>query len=112
MLITFRSQAAGDVIMFGDVAERMLMIIGKPVADKGIVTVEQLPDAIVALKNAIKTDPMAQVQSATSTSTWTSNDAAPDDGKESPVSLSQRALPLLELFEWSLQEAKPVLWEG
>ena len=47
MIVTFQSQAAGDVIMFGDVARRMMEIMGKDPSDKGILTVEQLPDAIL-----------------------------------------------------------------
>ena len=46
MIVTFQSPASGDVIMFGDVAQRMMKLMGKDVTDKGIVTVEQLPDAI------------------------------------------------------------------
>ena len=45
MLITFRSQAAGDVMMFDNVARQMLRIIGKEPADKGIITLAQLPAA-------------------------------------------------------------------
>ena len=56
MMITFQSQAAGDVMMFGDVAKQMLKIIGKEPADAGIVTVAQLPAAIAALKDAIAAD--------------------------------------------------------
>lgn len=108
MLITFRSQAAGDVMMFANVAKQMLSIIGKEHADKGIVTVAQLPEAIEALKRAIAADKAA----------WTEQSAAgrPETQSESDgergafVSASQHAQPLLELFEWSLKDDKPVLW--
>ena len=42
MLITFKSPASSDVMMFGDIARQMMGIIGKEVTDKGIITVEQL----------------------------------------------------------------------
>jgi hypothetical protein len=46
VIVTFQSPASGDVIMFGDVAQRMMKLMGKEPTDKGIVTVEQLPEAI------------------------------------------------------------------
>jgi hypothetical protein len=110
MLITFRSQASGDVMMFGDVAKQMLMIIRKEPADTGIVTVAQLPDAIAALKDAIVADTAAST--GHSSSGQRGSGTEPNDGAASFVSASQRAHPLLELFEWSLKADKPVLWEA
>lgn len=109
-MITFQSQAAGDVMMFGEVARQMLGIIGKEPADKGIITAAQLPEAIAALKDAIAADKVA----------WTDRSAfgpaesgvEPDGGQDMFVSSSQRAQPLLELFEWSLKDEKPVLWSA
>ena len=39
MLITFKSKASGDVIMFGDVAKRLMEVMGKSPDNQGIVTV-------------------------------------------------------------------------
>jgi len=106
MLITFKSGAAADVIMFGDAARSLLQVLGKDPNDAtGIVTVEQLPGAIAALKAAIE-----------------ENKHAHDDGKDdeadeetpkgmgAPVSFAQRAWPLLDMLEYSLKEHKPVTW--
>jgi hypothetical protein len=109
MLITFRSQASGDVMMFSEVAKQMLRIIGKEPADKGIVTVVQLPEAVAALRDAIVADKAAW--SERSASGLVETETEPDRGQELFVSASQRARPLLELFEWSLKADKPVLWE-
>lgn len=98
MLITFKSPASSDVMMFGEVAERMMRIIGKDPADKGIVTVENLPAAIAKLKAAVSADAQPGSQLAPG-----------NDGKQS-VGLTQRALPLIELFEWSLKQEVPVVW--
>lgn len=110
MLITFRSQASGDIMMFGDVARQMLRIVGKEPADKGIITVAQLPDAIVALKGAIAADKAAWAERSASAKEETETESG--DGGDLFVSASQHAQPLLELFEWSLKDDKPVLWEG
>ena len=106
MIVTFKSPAAGDVIMFGAAAHRLLQIMGKQPAEKGVVTVEQLPDAIARLRAAVaedKTQQRAQRAAA--------NTQDEDEKREQPaVSLAQRAVPLLELLEWSLKKHKPVTW--
>ena len=54
MLVTFKSRAGADVIMFGDAARRLIEVLGKDAGDaRGIVTVEQLPSAIARLQSAI-----------------------------------------------------------
>jgi len=104
MIITFRSPASGDVIMFGDVAKQMMTLMGKAVTDEGIVTLEQLPDAIARLRAAAEEDKARRQGTAAEGE----EEAKIDMG--SPVSLFQRAIPLLELLEWSLRKKKPVTW--
>lgn len=108
MIITFQSQAAGDVIMFGDVAHRMLEVMGKEVADKGIITVEQLPDAIARLRSAIAED-KAQ-RAGKSEDELPQLERAAGGGSRPFVSLAQRAVPLVELLELALKKHKPVVW--
>lgn len=108
MIVTFKSAACADVIYFGDVARRMMELMGKEAADQGIVTVEQLPQAIAALKAAIAGDKeqhRAHVLAETRGVETTSSGAT-----RPLVSLTQRALPLLATLEESLQEKKPVVW--
>lgn len=106
MIVTFKSPAAGDVIMFGDAAHRLLKIMGKEPADKGIITVEQLPDAIARLRAAIAEDKTQQRAQRAAVNTQDE-----DDKREQPaVSLAQRAVPLLDLLEWSLKKHKPMTW--
>ncbi len=109
MIVTFKSRAAGDVIMFGNVAQRMLEIIGKDKHDaQGIVTVEQLPGAIAALRASIAADKDKRAEPAAQDDDV--NDEAAH-GMEGAVALWQRAAPLVELMEYSLKESQPVLWE-
>lgn len=108
MIITFQSPASGDVIMFGDVAKRMMELMGKEATDKGIVTVEQLPDAIARLRAAIDDDKRKRAAEPEEARPQFEKD---DRGNLRPfVSLYQRAVPLLELLEWSLKKSKPVVW--
>lgn len=108
MIIVFQSQAAGDVIMFGDVAQRMMAIMGKEVADQGIVTLEQLPDAIARLKAAIAAD---KAERAGRSEDDLPHEERAADGSSRPfVNLTQRAVPLIELLELALKKNKPVVW--
>ncbi len=108
MIVTFQSPASGDVIMFGDVAHRMMELMGKDPEAKGIVTVEQLPEAIARIKAAMEQDKAARAGKQ--------DEDLPqfeigEGGVKRPyVALAQRAAPLLELLEWSLKKQKPVVW--
>ena len=109
MIVTFQSPASGDVIMFGDVAKRMMELMGKAVTDQGIITVEQLPDAIARLKAAIEDD--KQQRAGLPEEDLPQTERTGDEKGSRPfVSLAQRAVPLLELLEWSLKKKKPVVW--
>lgn len=109
MLITFKSGASADVIMFGEPAKTLLGILGKDADDaKGIVTVEQLPDAIARLRTAIDEDRARHAGR-------TEDDEAADreagrTGMAAPVSLAQRAWPLLDMLEQSQRVGVPVVW--
>jgi hypothetical protein len=108
MIVIFKSDAAGDVIMFGDVAHRLMKIMGKDVTAKGIVTVEQLPDAIARLEAAI-TEDKARFAGVAEEERPLSEVGA--RGELRPfVTLTQRAVPLLELLQWSLKKKKPMTW--
>jgi hypothetical protein len=107
-MITFHSAAAADVMMFDDVAKRMMEIMGKEQLDRGIVTVEQLPDAIFRLKQAIADDRARH--SGTHEEDRPKTEEVPNGSQRPFVSLAQRALPLVELLEYSLRDEKPVLW--
>ena len=107
MIITFQSAAAGDVIMFGDVAQRMMEIMGKEAGSKGIVTVEELPAAIAKLRAAMAADKADHARAVNAD--WPQNELDSRDEKV-PVSLTQRAVPLIELLELSLKKGRPVVW--
>ncbi len=109
MLITFKSDSSADVIMFGDSAKKLLAVIGKGADDaKGIVTLEQLPQAISRLRAAIEEDRTNQVRQS---------DADQDEAREkgetgmaAPVGFAQRAWPLLDVLERAQRDGVPVTW--
>jgi len=103
-MITFQSDASGDVMMFDDVAQRMMDIMGKDRTARGVVTVEQMPECIARLKAAIAEDRARALGKAPG------EEEEEETGVSARVSLAQRALPLVELLERSLEREKPVLW--
>lgn len=107
MFITFKSDAAGDVQMFADVAHQMMEIMGKSPSERGIVTVEQLPRAIARLKAAVTAD-KAVPRDADDAEPKYEN--TPEGGKREFVSIARRAVPLIALLEYSLKAKKPVVW--
>lgn len=107
-MITFQSDACGDVMMFDKVAQHMMQIMGKDIATRGIITVEQMPECIARLQAAIAAD-----RATASGPSPQADDEDPNGGRlgaGAPVSLAQRAVPLVEQLERSLARNKPVLW--
>lgn len=105
MIVIFKSKASADVIMFGEVAHQLMKIMGKDPDPKGIITTEQLPGAIAALKAAIEED-----RAKPAPTDDEEEEIAAKPAMARPVSLAQRAVPLLELLEWSLKRDVPVTW--
>ena len=109
MLFVFKSDASADVIMFAEEARKLLAIVGKDPEDaKGIITVAQLPDAIARLNAAIEEDKARQTMQRAEKE---EEDAeAGRTGIAAPVSLAQRAWPLLDMLQLSRKESVPVVW--
>jgi hypothetical protein len=101
-MITFRSEVGPDIMMFDDVAHHMMELMGKETTDRGVVTVEQLPETIARLKTA------ATLDRAQHGDPLNEEDEASEAAR--PVGLAQRAVPLIELLEISLDRQKPVTW--
>ena len=107
MLIVFRSPASADVIMFEKNGKEILSLLGKrPEEIRGIVSVEQLPGAITALRSAIDADKTRRRANADGV------EKSDDARSDSAVRLFQRAVPVLDLLELSLKAKVPVTWGG
>lgn len=104
MIYKFKSKAAGDVIMMGPTGDKVLGLIGKDVTPKGIIEPAQMPAAIQALADAVKADDEARAASE-----------KPDEGQAAsagrdPISLRQRAWPLVEMLKRAHAADQPVTW--
>ncbi|MEW6515134.1 MAG: DUF1840 domain-containing protein [Pseudomonadota bacterium] len=107
MLVVFKSAASADLLYFGDVAKLMLELMGKEASDRGVVTVEQLPEAIARLAAAVAGDRPEHREHLLADET---KEIDPEGNERPHVSLTRRALPLLEMLKESLKEKEPVTW--
>jgi len=98
----FKSKADGDLIMMAPVGDQLLRIIGREPADRGIIEVAALPQAIAALEQAI-----AAAESARGAAPKRDDD---DAGEAEAIGLQQRAWPLLEMMRRSLAERADIVW--
>lgn len=112
MLIVFQSKAAADVLMFSAHALTIMEVIGRPYTDalpeRGIITQEQLPDAIAAIERAISEDKHQDQDDP--------EHAHDDDDVKvhpiaEPVSFRQRVWPLLSMLRASRDQKADVMWE-
>lgn len=104
MLVVFKSRAYGNITMFGDVATKLLELMGRSGKVPGAILPEDIPGALERLKTALS-DEDSEAEIA---------EAGQDDDTgfiDEPVSLAKRALPLIELLEAAVAEDVPAMWE-
>lgn len=98
MIYKFKSKASGDVIMLGALGDRLLTLMGKEPAAKGIIEPVAFPAAISALQAAIAEEECEQAQ------------AAEDDAATPSISLRQRAWPLIDMMQRCQAAQEPIVW--
>ena len=106
MIVKFKSRATADLIMTGEVAERVLKVLGKEAGQPGIVTVAQLPAAKAALQAAA-----AEEQAAlTAQDPGRDDDGADERRPGQGITLQQRIVPLLNMMDRCLAEQVDIVW--
>jgi hypothetical protein len=92
-------------------------LIGKSPGPKGIITVDQMPAAVKALRAAAERDRKATEEARRGTSGGAAARAAAskvdDDAREeekNAVGISQRVVPLIEMLEAAHAAGKDVTW--
>ncbi len=99
MLVTFTTEAYADITMFGDVALSMLKMMGHRPIVPGAILAEDVPEALSRLKAALPADEIPV-------------DEDEDEDEDEPgVSVSHRALPLIELLTAAANAKVNVMWE-
>lgn len=101
MLVTFHSPAYADITMFGDVAVKLLKLMGHSGTVPSAIMAEDIPAALERLRKAI-----AEVEKKES-----EQQDLNAQGCENRVRLSHRALPLIELLEAAIAADEDVMWD-
>ena len=104
MLVTFKTDAYADIMMFGDVAKQLLKMMGHSGTIPSAMMAEEVPAALERLKRAVD----AEMEKATNAQ------ESPEDTKQSDgqsVSLKYRALPLIELLTAAAKKRCDVMWD-
>lgn len=100
MLVIFSSQASGNITMFGDIAVQLLKMMGHSGTVPSAILAKDVPAALAELEAALGA---AEQQPEPEEPT--------DDLEETSfVSLSHRALPLIDLLKAAVKDESNVQW--
>ncbi len=107
MLVTFHTKAYANITMFGDVAKQLLELMGHSGTVPSAITAEDVPAALARLAAAVEQRRAAEAADAPQ------DDRGRDD-HDAPrkVTLSQRAVPLLELLRAAAADKAGVMWDA
>ncbi len=101
MLVTFSCSAYADITMFGDVAVRLLRLTGHSGTVPGAILAKDVPAALERLVAAIQAEQQLPGPEK----------SGDKDDREPVVSLSHRALPLIELLEAAAKVKCNIMWD-
>ncbi|MES2355512.1 MAG: DUF1840 domain-containing protein [Pseudomonadota bacterium] len=104
MLITFRSKASSDVMMFGDIAINLLKFMGHSATVPGAIAAKDVPTALQQLKSAVAAGKAAPTPE-------NSTDDEENESSGDSVSLANRALPLIQLLTAAASAKCDVMWD-
>lgn len=111
MLVTFKSKAAAEVVMYEEHAKHILDLFHKDIK-RGVITAAETANAIFILEKEIaqsKTRPEEEAQRDEMTRHGMEDDDKERERREF-VSFATRAYPLLEMLRAANRNNNDVLW--
>ena len=113
-IVTFKSKAIGEIYMFRETAEKIFKVIGKPLGLRGVLTPEEISEAIEKIRAEMdKEKTILEAVRAREDKNFKEGkdlDEEKTSALDKPVYFTQRAYPFLEMLEYSLKENVPVMW--
>ena len=106
MIYKFRSDVGADIIMMGPDGDRVLRLMGKEPAARGIIEAEAMPAAIAAMERAILAEKAVDVEPAAAEA----DDRTAGQAAAKAIRLQQRAWPLLEMMRRSQAAGVEIVW--
>lgn len=112
MLVTFKSKAAADVVMYKRHAQRILDLLGKDI-ERGVISTTETGPAIARLEQEI-----AEIQAHATTEDirhdiemhQTPGHEDHEHEPSQPVSFATRVFPLLEMLRAANRQGHNVAW--
>lgn len=111
MLITFKSKAASEIVMYKEHAKRILDLLHKDV-ERGVITAAETAGAIATLEAEIAESRRRPV-SEEARQDDAQHRASSDDNAHEPVEIvafSARAYPLLEMLRAARKVGQDIVW--
>ncbi|MCS0323538.1 DUF1840 domain-containing protein [Vibrio diabolicus] len=105
MLITFRCHSHSNVTMFGDIAIKMIKMMGHSGSVPGAISAQDIPDALSRLTSALAAQEVIEKNNSQATE-------EDEEQEEQTVSLGRRAFPLIELLKSAIKEECEVMWDS
>ena len=104
MLLRFTCAAHRDVLLFGDIAQALLALMGHSGTTPGALAITEVRPALARLREALaaEDEPPAPAPDQA--------DSEAEDDPPAPIPLTTRALPLIELLTAADKAEAPVLW--
>lgn len=106
MLVTFRSNAGGNIIMGGDVAITLLQLMGHSGTVPSAMLAADIPAALARLQQALA------AAGADEKNGGGARPGAEDPDAEPPIGLPVRAYPLVQLLSAAVRQGSDVMWEA
>lgn len=98
-MVKFDSDA-GSLTMFGDIATQFLKMMGHSGTIPSALVAVDVPKALAQLESALNAQPKGVQKSQSD-----------DDREPEPVSLRQRAYPLIQLLKRAVEKRCDVMWD-
>ncbi len=103
MLIRFSSVETQSITLFGDIAMKLITMMGASGTIPGAIGAEDIPAAVQRLRQ--------QLNAAAKTDTENMEGDQDEKDRELPVALATRAGPLIDILERAAAAKAPVMWE-
>jgi hypothetical protein len=112
MLVTFSCPAYADVTFFGDVAVRLLKLMGQSGHVPGALLAEDVAAALGRLEEAVEAEKQRhEAEAAAKRQDREEQEKREEDEQEKRVvDLSHRAFPLIRLLRAAAREEVDVIW--
>jgi hypothetical protein len=110
MIYKFKSKATGDLIMLGPLGDRLLRLLGREPAAKGIIEVRDMALARQRIERGIAEAEAARRTRAEGGQMDDQTDGQADDGDDPAIGLRQRLWPFVKMLQAAEKAGEPIVW--